>query len=193
MFPLVVGGLAAIVFFLGVASAWPPLWVERRQQRMKLVGRVQAAGGWDAVKRDCLSLAETNRWYYWRRQFDNPHPLPPSLSALKPIEVNCISSETFKSDSGNPSDRRIQESGRILNSIPSPEVPTGFNEKPDVAVVRIKLFGLHSTGGHSTPFYGIEIVSGPGKEAYQPKPVHAASGNGHTSYREIEDGVYEVY
>lgn len=192
--PLVIIVLSAVVLFIGVASAWPPLWVERRQQRAKVFEKVRAAGGWDAVKRDCLSLAETNSGFYWERRQDNPHPLPPTLAALAPVDVSSISSETLRSSQyGNPSRRTIQGSGKKLGDFPSPEIPSGFNEKPDFAVVRIKFFGRHSTGGRSTPFYGIEIVTGPGKESYQPQPVQAASGNGHTNFRKIEDGIYEVY
>lgn len=191
--PLVVIVLSAVVLFIGAALTWPPLWVERRQQRATVNERVQASGGWDTVKRDCLSFAETNKSFYWSRGFNNQLPLPTTLAALAPVEVNCMSSETLSSQPANSSLPTVQGSKKNLNEFPSPEVPVGFNEKPNVDEVRIKFFGLHSTGGRSTPFYGIVIVGGPGSETYQPQSVHAASGNGHTNFRRIEDGIYEIY
>jgi hypothetical protein len=67
-------------------------------------------------------------------------------------------------------------------------------QEPQVAVVRIKFFGMHSTGGHSTPYFGLEVVSGPGAETYKPTPsLGGASGNGYRRYRAVTDRIYEIY
>ena len=37
---------------------WPPVWMERRTQRHLMLERIQLAGGWGALKRDCDALAD---------------------------------------------------------------------------------------------------------------------------------------
>jgi hypothetical protein len=64
---------------------WPPLSIERRTQRGELAERVHSAGGWDAVRRDCISFAEqhTNGFLsHWRDT-----NLPPAILALWPLTV----------------------------------------------------------------------------------------------------------
>ena len=66
-------------------------------------------------------------------------------------------------------------------------------DEPQVPIVRIKIFGLHSTGGHLTPYFGLEVVSGPGAKSYKPRPGRGGlSGNGFR-YRPVTDQIYEVY
>jgi hypothetical protein len=67
------------------------------------------------------------------------------------------------------------------------------HQSPKVELVRIKVFGMHSTGGHSTPYLGVEVVTGPGSGDYLPKPVEAASGNAHTRFSKMAEGIYEIY
>jgi hypothetical protein len=63
-----------------------------------------------------------------------------------------------------------------------------------VAVVRIKVFGMHSTGGHSTPYFGLEVMSGPDAESYRPRPSRGGvSGNGYRSFSAVTDRIYEIY
>jgi hypothetical protein len=65
---------------------------------------------------------------------------------------------------------------------------------PGVTIVQIKVFGLHSTGGHSSPYLGLEVASGRGAERYKPKPSGpAVPGERYTTYREVSTNFYEIY
>ena len=95
-----------------------------------------------------------------------PKTLPSALAALKPQEVR----------------------------FDSPRVLRDFKDKPQVAVVRIKIFGLASTGGRGIPCFGFQVVSGAGAETYRPSPSGGgAPGNAYTSYRPVTDRIYEIY
>jgi hypothetical protein len=72
--------------------------------------------------------------------------------------------------------------------------PALLQDEPKVAVVRIKVFGIHSTGGHSIPYYGLEVICGPSAESYAPKPGRGGvPGNHYDSYRRVTDRIYEIY
>jgi hypothetical protein len=158
-------GFLTITGFLN-PFAWPPKFMERRTQRAEVMERVRSAGGWDALRHDCVLLARTNEFVHWYRGFTNDAPiLPPTIAALKPREVEFVSPKFL---SNGPEEFRIP-------------------------VVRIKLFGMHATGGRSTPYFGLEVVISPSSEGYTPKARPAASGNGHTNYRKVSEGVYEVF
>lgn len=60
-------------------------------------------------------------------------------------------------------------------------------------IVQIKMFGMHSSGGHSKPYYGFEIVCNTNSTDYQPQAKTAVSGNSHHHYRRITPTVFEVY
>lgn len=177
------------LLFLGVLNpaAWPPPSVERREQRQKVLERVQSVGGWDAVRGGCEALVtnypdgltwfppHSNAWVYPNPQTE-PHkyyvtnldygPLPAAVAALKPKEIRFY----------------------------PPRLLRDFKDEPQVAVVRIKIFGIHSTGGHSTPYFGLEVPCGTGAERYEPRPSQGGvSGNRHTSFRKVADGVFEIY
>ena len=66
-------------------------------------------------------------------------------------------------------------------------------KSPKVEVIRIKVFGIHSTSGHSIPYLGLEVVTGPGSRDYLPKPVEAVSGNAHAKYNKVAEDIYETY
>ncbi len=164
------GGFAfvGVLLFLGILNpaAWPPPSVERRGQRQKVLERVQSAGGWAGVQKDCDTLVEQHRdsVFFWHRGDTNA--LPPTLAALQPWSVQFY----------------------------SPAALRDFKDEPQVAVVRIKIFGMHSTGGHSTPYFGLEVVSGAGAETYRPRPSRGGvSGNGYRSYSPVTDRIYEIY
>jgi hypothetical protein len=188
---LIWGGLGflGVLLFLGVLdpASWPSPSVERRGQRQKVLDRVQTVGGWSAVRLGCEALVtnhpdgliwlppRSNAWVYPNPQ-TQPHkyyvtnvddgPLPPAVAVLKPQEVRYYPP------------RRLRE----------------FKDESQVAVVRIKVFGMHSTGGHSTPYYGLEVPCGAGAESYEPRPSQGGvSGNRYTSFRKVADGVFEVY
>jgi len=170
----VVHGIWACLALLGAlqitgivmnAGYWPSASAERRTQRQKVLERIQSVGGWPALQKDCDTLATQylDTAFVWYR--GNTNRLLPTLAALKPWYVEFY----------------------------SPTVLRDFKDEPQVAVIRIKIFGMHSTGGHSTPYYGLEIVSGAGAETYRPRPKPAASGNSYSTNNPVTDRIYEIY
>lgn len=176
-----------VLVFLGVLNPtmWPPRFVERREQRQKVLERVQKAGGWDEVRLGCETLVtnypdglawlppmsnalvypnpETEPHSYYVTNLDWG-PLPPAVAALQPREIHYY---------------------------PPRLVP---KDEPQVPVVRIKIFGIHRTGGHSTPYFGLEIVCGTNVESYRPEPARGgASGNHYDNYKQVADRIYEIY
>jgi hypothetical protein len=171
----VIWGLFAVLsFYFIFVYTGPPAWVERIDQRKRLQERVNAAGGWDMVRRDCaLFVSNRTDSFYWYPSATNVHftsfsngiavnyltnldygTLPPALAALKPREIRY-----------HP------------------------------PAMQIRLFGMHSTGGHSTPFFSLEIVCSTNAAEY-----HSQNGiNGGVSeksrstYRQVADGVFEIY
>jgi len=157
-----------LLVFLGVLdpSAWPPAFMERRAQRAEVIERIHSAGGWEVLRRDCMLLVQTNDQIYWIRWHTNgAPPLPPAVAALQPKEVYFF----------------------------SPKLLGEHSDEPRIPVVRIKIFGEHSTGGHSRPYFVLEVVTAPSAEGYTPKERPAASGNGHLNYQKVSDGVYEIF
>ena len=158
-----------ILFFLGILNVnmWPPLFVERRGQEATVVERIQSAGGWPALQKDCEALAENHpdSGFQWVRGFDT-NELPRSIIALNPQEVR----------------------------FDSPEALRDFPDGPKVPVIQIKIFGLHATGGHSTPYFGLQVVCDTNAMSYRPLPGNGgASGNQHNSYRRVTDTIYEIF
>jgi hypothetical protein len=79
--------LGLLVFIYG--HYWPIVdLMERSTQRRQVLERVQAAGGWDALRRDCALLASTNAggfsWSWLRRDTNS---LPPAIGAMHPRRV----------------------------------------------------------------------------------------------------------
>jgi hypothetical protein len=54
---------------------------------------------------------------------------------------------------------------------------------------------MHSTGGHSTPYFGLEIVCSTNAAEYPPKSGNSGdvSGNRHSTYNKVADGIFEIY
>jgi hypothetical protein len=147
-------------------GAWPPASIERRTQRQKVLDRVEGAGGWEALRRECIAFAETNEMIQWSRWHTNDSPaLPPILMALQPQQVYYV----------------------------SPKVLGPLSGEPKIPIIRIKVFGMHSTGGHSIPYFGLEVIATSSPVDYTPKASPAASGNGHLDHRKVSEGVYEIY
>ena len=159
--------LAPYLFLMLLNSeSFPPRWYELRAQRQKMEARVQSAGGYEMLRRECMAFAQTNEMVHWFRWHTNDSPvLPPAISSLQPLQVDYV----------------------------SPKLLGPHSDEPSFPIVRIKIFGMHSTGGHSTPFFGLEVVATPSSENYTPKARPAASGNGHLGYQKVSDGVYEIY
>lgn len=149
------GGL--IVLSLLNPEMWPPVSVERREQRAKVMERVQAAGGWDAIRRDCVRFAEQNTNGFHSLGFRDTNGLPAALVALKPMEVEY---------------------------------------QPQFGCVCIRIFGMHSTGGHSRPYFGLEVDTSTNSVSCN----HGAGygnggviGNRHTVAEQVAEGIYELY
>lgn len=160
--------LAGVLIFLGILTPalWPPAFVERREERAKVVERVQATGGWAALQRDCETLAAQypEGGFVWYRGFTNA--LPPTIAALKPWSVIYY----------------------------SPAAMRNYPDESQIPVVRIKVFGLHATGGHSTPYFGLEVVCATNAGSYRPPPSRGGvDGNHFDSYRQVTDTIYEIY
>lgn len=159
----------ALFFVLEIlnSDSFPPAWFERSAQRQKVIERVQSAGGWESLQHDCEALVKEHRdgvFFYWNHWSTNT--LPPALAALQP--------------------REIRYDLPVLLREPKDE--------PQMSVVQIRVFGLHATGGHSTPHFGLEVVCGSGAEGYTPRPsLGGVSGNHYNSYRRVTDRIYEIY
>src|SRR5689334_17872786 len=83
-------GLLVLFFMLpSLLTWWPPASVERRAQRQRLTERVQLAGGWDAIRRDCVALAEQNTNGFYSHWHDTN--LPPAIVALRPLTAQYSS------------------------------------------------------------------------------------------------------
>jgi hypothetical protein len=157
-----------ILVFLGILNPamWPPRSMERREQRDKVAGWIQASGGWAALQKDCDTLVAQNPdgAFIWYR--GNTNALPPTIAALHPWSVIYY----------------------------SPAEVRNYKDEPQIPIVRIKVFGLHATGGHSTPYYGLEVVCAANAEHYHPQPAQGGvPGNHYDSYRRVTDTIYEIY
>jgi len=151
--------IAFFIFFFILPSCltwWPPASVERREQRAKFMERVQAAGGWDAIRRDCIAFAaqNTNGFY---SHFRDTNGLPAAIVALKPMIVEYV---------------------------------------PPTGCMRIRIFGMHSTGGHSTPYFGLEVDTSTNSVSYNHGSGYdngGVIGNHHSVAEKVAEGIYELY
>jgi len=160
-FLLIALAIAVVSSFVlpGILTAWLPPTIERKQQRKGVRQRIESAGGWDVLRRDCASLAEQYKDTGFHSGWHQTNGLPPSLAILKPLTVECYQSK-----------------------------------EASVSVVHVRVFGIHSTGGHSVPYFGLEVVCGPGHDRYLPKPhSNVALGNRYSTYSRVADSVYEIY
>ena len=144
---------------------WPPFFIEHHRQRKRVFERVKSGGGWETLRNDCIDMATTNQ----ETGISWPHSptnffLPHSLTELKASRIEYTPGRFLKLAGGE-----------------------------QVEVMRIKIFGIYSTGGHSTPYYGLEVVWGPGTNNYHPQPSHAATGYSHITYDQVFPNIYEIY
>lgn len=167
----------ALVWFLPqigwrLLTWWPPPSVERRAQRREVMERIQAAGGWEVLRRDCVALAELQRTtnFVWPRYDTN------ALRAIAKLRPVIFEFEHKGSDS--PAE----------HPDPTPAGP------PDVQLVRFHLFlGAHPVGGHATPYFGLEVVTDSQSAGYLPTLHRVVSGSRAKSYRKVADGIYEIF
>ena len=69
----------------------PPYYVQREQQRRIVRERVEAAGGWEVLRRDCQSLLTNSpQSFRWDWAYPGSLPLPPGLASLQPrcVRIN---------------------------------------------------------------------------------------------------------
>jgi len=149
-------GLLVLFFMLpSCLTWWPPASVERRTQRQKLSERVQLAGGWDAIRRDCIAFAKQNANGFHSQWHDTN--LPPAILTLRPLIVQY---------------------------------------SPTFGCVSMRIFGIHSTGGHSTPYFGLEIDTSTNSVSYKHGSGYdngGVIGNHHSVADQVAEGIYEIY
>jgi hypothetical protein len=170
--PGIFSALILLLFFDPMLiNIWPPHWLELKRQRETVQQRVQAAGGWEKLRQDCITFANTNQNenVFWIRWNTNHIALPSTLTGLNPFMINyCPTNLASKSN---------QTSGN----------------EPEVSVLHIQIFGMHRTGGHDTPYYGLDILREPEPKDFQPQSTDPNQRYSHFHYRKIADGIYEVY
>ena len=150
--------LLAPFFFLMLVNTdvFPPAWYERRGQEQKLTERVLSAGGWDAVRRDRIVLAEQHTSGFYYTHFDT-NDLPKSITVLRPLSV------MYSAKNG---------------------------------CVRMRIFGIHATGGHSTPYFGLEVDTSTNSMGYEHGTGYdngGVIGNHHSIAKPVAHGIYEIY
>jgi hypothetical protein len=165
---------AACFLYLAVhPSAWPPVWLERRAQRQELLERVNSAGGWAALKRDCDAFADARRDdshpFIWYPGLDN-NALPPAMLALKPRSIEFYPRKVLRQFGANGSQW------------------FGSN-----VVVRLSVFGAHSTGGHDQPALGLDVLCESGVSSYSPEHLRSTTPLRYWHYRKLADNIYEFY
>jgi hypothetical protein len=157
--------------------AWPPQWLERREQWQKVSERVQSVGGWDAVKKDCELLASEhkNDTYDWKWANWDTNTLPPAIAALKPKSVGYFPPKLLEDLSKNNSEFVKY---------------WGTNE-----VVRITIFGAHSTGGHDEPALWLDVQCKQNGKINSYNPIHLRSTTPfrYWRYKKVTDDIYESY
>ncbi len=166
---VVLAGLLVLICIITIEifspQNWPPNWLQRKRQRETVVARVEAVGGWSVLERACAMLVETNRSnvFIYRRWH---WQYTNELDG--PLRVL------------QPQEVRFYSPDVVSNDL-------------GVAVVRVKIFGIHSTGGNSSPYYGLEFVFGSNAHRYRPPPNGGASGIGNRRFRLITNDVYEIF
>ena len=145
--------------------SWRPDWVERRKQRQQVCDRLQSVGGWEALQKECDTLVRQHGLDGFYWHRGDTNALPGTLASLKPWSVEF-----------------------------DPLAMLRAFKAAEVEVVRIKVFGLHRSGAHCIPYYGLEVVPTTGQKAYRPKPSSGGvDGNCYSTFHVITNQIYEVY
>jgi hypothetical protein len=74
--------------------------------------------------------------------------------------------------------------------------PMMVEYRPQYGCVRIRIFGMHSTGGHSTPYFGLEVDTSTNSVGYNHGTGYengGVIGNHHSTYNQVAEGVFEIY
>ena len=95
------------------------------EQRQKMEARVQSAGGYEVLRRECIALVQTNEVIHWFRGHTTVDPTSlPAIIALQPRVVYYF----------------------------SPKLLGSYSDEPKIPIrVRIKLFGMHADGWTFNP------------------------------------------
>jgi hypothetical protein len=68
--------------------------------------------------------------------------------------------------------------------------------QPELGCIRVRIFGMHRTGGHSTPYFGLEVDTSTNSAGYKHGTEYengGAAGNYHSTYIQVAEGIYEIY
>jgi hypothetical protein len=152
---------------------WPSVEAERTTERQQILERIESAGGWAALKRDCEVLASEHQDYdyNWPDGQISVNGLPPAIAALNPMAVRYYCP------------KEIAETRKLQIG---PGGSDFANEIGTNVVVRIYMFGAHSSGGHDLPGLGLEVLCEPGVTNYMHFPTNR-------TYRKVAEDIYEVY
>ena len=136
------------------------------------------------MKRGCDTLADAYKDDpYGFRSFSHDTNLPPAIAALRPKLVEFYPRSTLRGFS-------FAQIGWInLRELPAQAARLfGTN-----LVVRIAIFGAHSTGGHGQPELGLDVLCEPGITNYSPARLRSTTPETYWNYRKITDDIYEFY
>jgi hypothetical protein len=168
--------------FCYLASTWPPNWLARRNQCQTVQQRVSLAGGWEAVRRGCDTLA-TNYpdgfdWFLGHREFPESGTEPSNTSAAK-VNYEALPSALAM----------LQPKGIHFDKAKSPQ---NRNNQSSLQVVHIWILGGHSSGNPSR-WFNLEVPLGPGADSYKPEgSTRDFCSNSRAGYKRVADHVYEV-
>ncbi len=84
----------AIPVAVGLVLLIHPGWLKRYEERRQVLKKVEQAGGWDALRRDCLVIASQATNFErgdmgWLKYMTNFPPLPSAVSTLDPLRFTC--------------------------------------------------------------------------------------------------------
>jgi len=85
------------------------------------------------------------------------------------------------------------------NSLPAALValhPLLVECQPQLGYLRIRVFGVHHTGGHSTPYFGLVVdisTNSPGHPPGTGNEKRSLPGSYHYTFDQVAEGIYEVY
>jgi hypothetical protein len=154
---------------------WPSAEVERNTERQQILERIESAGGWTALKRDCEALASEHQDFNYSWSFtQNFNGLPPAIAALNPMRVDYYCPKEIA---------ELKKDG------------TGFSASiiGTNVVVRIFIYGAHSTGGHDLPALGLDVLCEPGVVSYSPVLLRSETPLVYWKYRKVAEDIYEFY
>lgn len=155
--------ILVVVIVYCLKAYWPIDYVERKRQRSEVVSKI---GTGESLRKACMSLCEISEGFVWHKgvHYEGFNiELPEAIMVLDPLEIIRV-----MGDSANAADKYQK-----------------------MSYVRIQLHGAHSTGGNSTPYYGLVIPcdSGPAITQKQISGLRYFDGRAYL----LKEGIYEFY